>query len=100
MKTAKFIKNLDGFTGDAKLYQLSDPLYYNEINTYGGVTALQVCYIVVHRITSKGVVVSFVMPANSTGHPVSWADLKPETTPDDSSFNKLVKSVGYSVSEK
>jgi len=29
LKTAKFIKNLKGFTGEARLYQLSEPINYN-----------------------------------------------------------------------
>lgn len=97
MKTATFIKNLEGFTGSAKLYKLSEPLSYNEINTYGGLTELQVNYVVAHRITSKGETVSFVMPSSATGYLVSWADLKPETTPNDYSFEKLVESTGYTV---
>lgn len=99
MKIATFIKNLEGFTGAAKLYKLSEPLSYNEINTYGGVTELQVDYVVVHRITSKGETVSFVMPSSAIGYLVAWADLKPEATSNDLSFEKLVKSIGYTVGE-
>jgi hypothetical protein len=30
MKTATFIKNLDNFTGEAKLYKVSEPVSYSE----------------------------------------------------------------------
>lgn len=86
MKTATFVRKLDGFTGDARLYSLSEPIG----NKYS------------HVVVSATVVPfgigpeTYIFPADVDGKVIDWGEL-------DGSFRgaldheQALNDAGYSV---
>jgi hypothetical protein len=74
--TAKFVRDLDGFSGDARLYRLSEPIRagyepFDEPDER----------VLTHHVVVSGTVVAFSGPetyifgADSEGEIISWAEL-------------------------
>lgn len=83
-KTAKLVKNLTGFNGEARLYRLSEPLEGNEFVAVSAVVAFY-----------SGPE-TYIFPANSDGKVASWGEL-------DGSFRgsldheEALRGAGYEV---
>jgi hypothetical protein len=62
MKSATKIKDLSGFTGEAALYKLSEPL-----DTYD--------YVVVSTASVWGAIETYIFGSNEKGEVLSWSEL-------------------------
>lgn len=74
-KTAKEVKRLEGFTGDARLFELSEPIEYGydyETEQYKSSTAFVV-------VSATGAMFSgpetYIFPADAQGEIESWIEL-------------------------
>lgn len=63
MKNAKFLKHLDGFTGDARLFELDPPL--------DGST-----FVVVSATTVLGRPETYIFPADENGSVINWGEME------------------------
>lgn len=64
MGTAMFVKKLEGFTGDARLYKVSPPL---EGNAYVVVSA---------TVAAFSGAETYIFPGNEKGEVVEWGELE------------------------
>ena len=76
MNTAKELKKLEGFTGDARLFQVSPPVSYDyDYDTEQNQKSTE--YVVV---SAADVVFSgpetYIFPANEQGEVVDWSELE------------------------
>ena len=90
MKSAKFMKQLSDFTGDARLYQLSDFVDYDEGKTK---------YIIVSAVVAPySGSETYIFPANKKGEVIDWGEL-------DGSFRggldheQALRNAGYEIAE-
>ena len=88
MKVATFIKDLDGFQGEAKLYKLDPPMENGDGKTeYVAVSAVMAMFSGPE---------TYIFPANEKGEVTSWGEL-------DGSFRgnldheQALENAGYSV---
>lgn len=85
MKTAKFVRDLDGFTGEARFYELSEPLDSHR-------------FVIVSAITVLGTPETYIFGANPDGSIKGWLEL-------DGSYkggldhNKALNGAGYEVTK-
>ena len=76
MKTATFIKSLDGFTGKANLYKLSEPVSYYKYDDDGNEKKHKTSYVVVsatYAMFSGNE--TYIFPSNKVGDILSWIEL-------------------------
>lgn len=78
MKTAKFVKDCEGFTGSAKLYELSEPIEYDKPWDEEDTTpAKKTKFVVVsatHAMFSGAE--TYIFPANENGEVTDWGELE------------------------
>jgi hypothetical protein len=95
MKTATFIKKLDDFRGDARLYKLSDPMVYESY--YDDEKNKSYDYVVV---SSANVPFSgpetYIFGADKKGEVVDWMDL-PGSRRGSYSHEDVLEAAGYKV---
>lgn len=72
-RTATFLRSLDGFTGDARLYQLSTPVEYESRTDDGQATTSFV--IVSATVVMFSGPETHIFPANANGEVVAWGEL-------------------------
>lgn len=88
-KTATLIKRLSGFTGDARLYKLSEPLGYTDSDMYDHVVVSAV------NVMFSGPE-TYIFGADENGETVNWIEL-------DGSFEggldheRALRDAGYTV---
>jgi len=76
MKTAKFIKVLDGFTGDARLYELSEPAQYDTPWNDDDPPAKNTAFVIVSAtIGPYSGPETYIFPSNSDGEVVDRGEL-------------------------
>lgn len=69
-RTAEFVRNLEGFRGEVKLYKLSKPVpYYN----YSEEPLPLTDHIVISAVNFP--METFIFPATSNGEVINWAEL-------------------------
>ena len=87
-KQATYLREADGFTGDARLYRLSEPL---EDSSYVIVSAVPFAF-------DTGMAETYLFSANEEGDVTSWSDL-------DGSFQgamdhaRALANAGYEIVE-
>lgn len=76
MKTATFLRKLDGFRGDARLYILSEPIAYEVYDEDTDEYIPQESdYVVVSAIITFSGSETYIFPANEDGEVVKWGEL-------------------------
>lgn len=69
MKTARYIKNAEGFKGDAKIYELSEPVSYGD----DALTS----HVVVSAVNVFGLGdETYIFPCDENGEVLSWLELE------------------------
>jgi hypothetical protein len=86
MKTAKFIKNGKGYTGDARLYELSEPVEYE------GSTS-QFVIVSAASVAFSGPE-TYIFLANSEGEVTNWGEL-PGSFRGGFDHEQALRSLGY-----
>lgn len=74
-KTAELIRRLDGFTGEAALYKLSEPIGYDwdyETDEHAETTSYVVVSATIAMFTGAE---TYIFPANEDGEVVSYGEL-------------------------
>ena len=77
MKTARFIKNLEGWRGDARLYELSEPAEYDYIDFE--VETGKTKFVAVSAISSApdtGLPETYIFPCDEDGNILSWLEME------------------------
>lgn len=74
MKTAKFVQKLPDWSGDARLYKLSEPTKYQQIHEDEERTTL---YVIVSAVCSffSGDE-TYIFPATGSGEPINYLELR------------------------
>jgi len=85
MKEAKFIKNIEGWRGDAKLYALSESL-----EGYS--------HVIVSGIHVLGEPETYIFPANEKGECLDWGELD-GSLKGDIDHKQVLENAGYTVVE-
>ena len=75
MTTATYIKRLDGWTGDARLYRLSQPARYGWSDEDPGERD-HTQYIIVSAVSGFGGPETYIFPADLEGNVVNWGEMK------------------------
>lgn len=88
MKTAKLIKPLEGFTGNARLYELSEPVEYN-----GGKTLFLVASATSAPFSGPE---TYLFPADSDGEVLNWGAL-PGSQRGTLDITQTLQDAGYTV---
>jgi len=86
VKTATYIRDIDGMRGIAKLYRLSEPAPYDD-----GTTAYVVVSKVDHWTTE-----TYIFPANEKGNIIDWGKLD-GSQKGDVSHEQALHDAGYEV---
>lgn len=97
MKTAKEVKcDLKGFTTDAVLYQLSEPVEYNK-NYETGEYQEKTSYVIV---SSANVIFTgaetYIFPANKKGKVLDWEELSGSYR-GGLNHNEALENAGYTI---
>lgn len=96
MKTAKFIKQLDGFRGYAALYELSEPVTYESMDGEEFTTD----FVVVSAVSVFDVVYpvseTFAFPAMQTGKVINYLELEGSER-GTCSHKTVLENMGYSL---
>ena len=77
-KKAKFIKQLEGYQGDAALYELSEPVLYPRWASYDDEEKQKTTWVVVSALPSAfdtGISECYIFAATSQGEVVDWGEL-------------------------
>lgn len=74
MKTATFVRDLEGFSGDARLFRLSEPVGYDrDCDTWEFTKRTE--FVVVSAAIVFGGPETYIFPANEDGEILNWAEL-------------------------
>lgn len=87
MKTATYVKTLEGFVGAASLYRLDPPIETEE----GPLT-----FVIVSAVADAFVHETFIFPATSVGEIVNWGELDGSYT-GGTSHERALNRAGYGV---
>lgn len=75
-KTAEFIKNVDGFIGEARLYRVTPPVEYDQPYDDEDPPAKKTNYVVVSSVNALLTgPETYIFPANEDGEVASWGEL-------------------------
>lgn len=80
---AKFINNLSGFRGDARLYRLDEPLDGNE-------------FVIVSGISNEFGIETYIFGANEEAEITDWAELE-GSFQGDIDHERALENAGYDV---
>jgi hypothetical protein len=87
MNKATFVRQLDGFNGDARLYRCDPSVHYGSGKTE---------YVVVSGVAEVFATETYIFPANADGAVIDWGEL-------DGSFKgyvdhkKALSDAGYTI---
>ena len=70
MKTAKLIMNIKGWRGDARLYELSEPVEYGEGNKKTKFVVVSAAYVMFSGSET------YIFPADKNGNVMDWGELE------------------------
>lgn len=87
-KTARFVRNLEDFTGDARLYELSEP--------HAGYGEGPVSRVVVSAVSVLGVPETYIFPADESGGVASWGEM-PGSFKGALDHERALREAGYEV---
>ena len=88
MKTAKFVKDLSGFVGDAKLYKVSPKVRYKKTTTD---------HVVVSRVDAfYSGFETYIFPSDEKGKVLDWGELDGSQR-GNVSHEDVLKSAGFIV---
>ena len=94
-KTATLVRALNGFTGSAALYKLSEPLHYLDWDEDGNEVEMAALYVV---ISAANVIFSgpetYIFPSNRKGEVVSWGEL-PGSYRGGLDHHEALRGAGY-----
>jgi hypothetical protein len=76
MPTATFLRKLDGFTGEARLYRLSEPVDYEARDTKGYVRRSTYYVVVSAADAPYSGPETYIFPADPHGIVLSWSELR------------------------
>ena len=89
MKTAKFVKDLSGFVGDAKLYKVSPWIKYGDRR--------ETNYVVVSRVDAfYSGLETYIFPSDEKGKVLDWGELDGSQR-GNVSHEDVLKSAGFIV---
>ncbi len=76
-QTAAFIRNLDNFTGDARLYKLDPPMSYEgwDDETDKNATTTTEWVVVSATVAPYSGAETYIFPSNAEGEITSWGEL-------------------------
>ena len=76
-KTAMFMAKMrGGFSGDAKLYKLSEPVSYELYDADGGHTTVETSHVIVSAVIAPFTgPETYIFPADESGAVLNWAEL-------------------------
>lgn len=83
MKTATFIKQMEGWNGDAKLYRM-DPPYDSHT------------HVVVSAVENEYVHETYIFPCNAEGKDVDYMELEGSTR-NTTSHSYVLTIIGYDI---
>lgn len=91
MKTATFLKKPLGFKGDARLYQLSEPVegYDGDAHTY----------VIVSAVIAYSGPETYIFPADEEGRVVDWGEL-PGSFQGGLDHELALQGAGYGVADE
>jgi hypothetical protein len=94
MKTANFLRMLDGFNGDARLFELSHPLAYRIWNSETKSDETHLTSYVAVSATSTFETETYIFPCDSTGKVTNWGEL-PSSYRGGLDATRALKGAGY-----
>lgn len=97
MKTAKLIKRLEGFTGDARLYELSEPVEYDKLWGESDAPAKTTRFVIVsatHAMFSGPE--TYIFPADENGNVINWGELD-GSGKGSLSHESVLEDAGYAL---
>lgn len=95
MKTAKFIRKLEGWRGNAGLYKLSEPVEY--LANWSDTETTKTSYVVVSAVYAHfSGNETFIFPADVNGNVFDWGEL-PGSYRDGLDPIKALNDAGYQV---
>lgn len=89
-KTARFVRTLTGFTGDARLYELSEP--------HEGYGERADTHVVVSAVVTYGGAETYIFPANADGEVTSWGEI-PGSFKGALDHERALREAGYEVAQ-
>jgi hypothetical protein len=89
MATATFVKNLDGFNGNATLYRVNPPL-----KSYSGED--EYALVVVSAVVAFGYPETFIFGADEDGEVMNWLEL-PGSFKGALDHTRALRDAGYDV---
>jgi hypothetical protein len=96
--TATFVRQVDGWRGDARLYRLSEPIVYNEGDDDEGVTS----YVIVSAVDFPSlfgqVTETYIFPANEDGTTINFGELD-GSFKDGCDHELALEGAGYAIAE-
>ena len=98
MNTAKELKKLDDFTGDARLFQLSQPVEYGydyKAKKYEKSTEFVVISAASAMFSGPE---TYIFPANEEGEVVDWCELE-GSFKGGLDHERALKNAGYEITE-
>ena len=96
---ATLIKNLTGFQGDARLYQVAPPIKYTDYNDAGEEEAHETSHVVVSgaNVPFTGPE-TYIFPSNEEGEIISWMELSGSFR-GPINHAKALRCAGYETNE-
>jgi hypothetical protein len=93
--TAKFIRDLDGFTGKVKLYDVNPPVEYHKAGEYD--KPLYTWFVVVSAVIAPYTgAETYIFPADAEGQVIDWGELNGSYR-GGLSHETALKNAGYEV---
>lgn len=88
---AIFVKDIKGFTGDARLYKLNPPIEYDgESHKYVIVSATNAMFSGPE---------TYIFPADKKGKIINWGEL-PGSFQGECNHREALENAGYEITEK
>lgn len=91
MVTACLVKKLNGFTGDARLYKLSEPVWDEDDKKTTE-------YVVVSAASVMGAPETYIFPADENGKVIAWGEL-PGSFKGGLDHAKALRGAGWNVED-
>jgi hypothetical protein len=97
MKTATFVKSMEGFAGQAELFKLSNTITGHKYNAHMERENIPTGFVIVSAANTfdRGPE-TFIFPADSTGTILSWGELDGSLY-DELDIDKALQGAGYKV---
>jgi len=91
MKTAKFLKKLEGWLGDAALYELSELASYEAIDKPG-----KTKYVIVSAVDNDFGIETYIFPSDIAGVPFSMLEME-GSFKGEMNHEKALEYAGYKL---